>query len=90
MIIMANIGDRELLYEGYKGINLDKIDFSKFNNISQLERLLLKDISYILLNNYILDLETMSLDEAKNMAKNFFEDHFNVHNINQVDEDLLD
>lgn len=86
---MSNF-DNMIQYGGFKGANLDNYNFNKLKNILALDKILSNNIDYVFLNHSILNLDTLTLEEAKNIAKKFYDDYFNVHNINYVDEDLLD
>ena len=82
--------DDILKYEGYKGFHLDNFDFNKLQYLSGIEKKINKKLDYIFLNNCILDLESLNLEEAIDIVKDFYNDYFKVHNINYVDEALLD
>lgn len=82
--------DESRLFEGFKGINIDRFDFTKCKNILELGNLINSDPSYKTLDQSILKLDPMTLEEAKKAAIDFYVEHFNIHNINYVDEDKLD
>lgn len=82
--------DAFIQYEGFKGINLDKTDFSKFKNILEVGKIVNNDPSYKSLNKSILELDYLSLEDSKNIAKKFYNDYFNIHNIYYAEEDILD
>lgn len=84
------ISNSEMLFDGYKGANLDKFDYKNLKNILNLQKLISNDKSYIFLDNSILNLEPITWEEVRNIVIKFYADHFNVHKINYVEDDILD
>lgn len=79
-----------LQFEGYKGYHLDNFNFDHLKNILELKKMILGNHDYRTLASDIMQLDSLTWDEIVDSAKKFYANYFNLHNINYIDEDLLD
>ena len=76
-------------YYGYKGINLDDLNITDFNGIAEYQETLTTS-RFLSISKADSKLLKLPLETAKRIAKSFFELHFDIHNINVMDdEDML-
>lgn len=75
-------------FSGIKGVNLDNLSIEDFNPLEEYLSLL-DGRRYTRLDDFLFYLDYVRLDEAKELAKAFYDKHFKVYPVNFVDEKYL-
>ena len=78
--------DDKLAYEGYKGLGIDGFDEKKLIDFKKFLIANLPDTSFDLLETQLNSLETLDIDNIKELAYKFLNKYFTIHNVRYLND----